>query len=107
NNRAGTPRRPSEDSLPCPEAAMPDEGSITRCITLLKRGDRDGAQVLWERYISRLVGLARTRLRGTPRRAAAEEDVALRPAPASPAGPSEASSPGSRTAMPSGNCSSS
>src|SRR3954469_1999066 len=54
-----------------------DEGSITRCIDLLKRGDRDAAQALWQRYIHRLVALARTRLRGIPRRAVDEEDVAL------------------------------
>src|SRR5262249_27742204 len=32
---------------------------------------------LWERYFRRLVGLARERLRGLPRAAADEEDVAL------------------------------
>jgi len=32
---------------------------------------------LWERYFARLVGLARQKLRSTPRRAADEEDVAL------------------------------
>jgi len=53
------------------------EGSITRCIDLLKRGDRDAAQDLWQRYIHRLVALARARLRGIPRRAVDEEDVAL------------------------------
>src|SRR2546423_1031621 len=53
------------------------EGSITHCIQLLKAGDRSAAQQLWERYFHRLVGLARSKLRGTARRAADEEDVAL------------------------------
>jgi hypothetical protein len=33
------------------------------------------AQELWERYFRRLVGLARKRLKGTPRQAADDEDV--------------------------------
>jgi DNA-directed RNA polymerase specialized sigma24 family protein len=54
------------------------EGSITNCIGLLKAGDRDAAQPLWEAYFRRLVALARARLRALPRRGAAdEEDVAL------------------------------
>jgi DNA-directed RNA polymerase specialized sigma24 family protein len=56
---------------------MPGDGSITRCIAALKRGDRDAAEVLWERYFRRLAGLARARLRAAARRAADEEDVAL------------------------------
>ena len=51
--------------------------SITRCIDMLKRGDRAAAEALWGSYIHRLVALARARLGGTPRRAADEEDVAL------------------------------
>jgi DNA-directed RNA polymerase specialized sigma24 family protein len=43
----------------------------------LKRGDSAAAQPLWENYFTRLVALARDRLRGTPRAAADEEDVAL------------------------------
>src|SRR5262249_37474073 len=35
------------------------------------------AEELWQRYFARLVGLARARLRGQPRAAADEEDVAL------------------------------
>jgi DNA-directed RNA polymerase specialized sigma24 family protein len=54
-----------------------DAGSITRYIVRLKQGDRDAAQPLWQRYVPRLVGLARARLRNAPRRAADEEDVAL------------------------------
>jgi DNA-directed RNA polymerase specialized sigma24 family protein len=51
--------------------------SITRCIDMLKRGDRAAAEELWDSYIHRLVALARMRLGGTSRRAADEEDVAL------------------------------
>ncbi len=51
--------------------------SITRCIDMLKRGDRAAAEALWDSYIHRLVALARARLGGMPRRAADEEDVAL------------------------------
>jgi DNA-directed RNA polymerase specialized sigma24 family protein len=56
---------------------MDAEGSVTRWISRLKNGDRAAASPLWEAYFHRLVVLARQRLRGTPRRAADEEDVAL------------------------------
>ena len=56
---------------------MSREGSVTCWIQLLSTGDPAAAQRLWERYFRRLVGLARTKLRGAPRRAADEEDVAL------------------------------
>jgi len=56
---------------------MDPEGSVTRWISQLKRGDRAAAQPLWEAYFPRLVALARDCLRGTARRAADEEDVAL------------------------------
>jgi RNA polymerase sigma factor (sigma-70 family) len=56
---------------------MPSPGSITRWLGLLKAGDSAAAQPLWERYFRRLVGLARARLQGAPRRAADEEDAAL------------------------------
>jgi DNA-directed RNA polymerase specialized sigma24 family protein len=56
---------------------LSSEGSITCWLSLLKGGDANAAQVLWERYFRRLLGLARARLLGTPRRAADEEDVAL------------------------------
>src|SRR5580693_2555680 len=56
---------------------MDAEGSVTRWIAQLKRGDRAAAHPLWRAYFHRLVALARDRLRGTPRRAADEEDVAL------------------------------
>jgi RNA polymerase sigma factor (sigma-70 family) len=51
--------------------------SVTQWIMALKRGDQSAAQKLWEAYFRRLVGLARSRLRDAPRRAADEEDVAI------------------------------
>jgi len=56
---------------------MPSEGSVTRWIEQLRAGDPAAAECLWGRYFERLVGLARTQLRGAARRAADEEDVAL------------------------------
>jgi DNA-directed RNA polymerase specialized sigma24 family protein len=56
---------------------MPAPGSVTHWLNLLKAGDAAAAQPLWERYFRRLVGLARSKLRGAPRQAADEEDVAL------------------------------
>jgi DNA-directed RNA polymerase specialized sigma24 family protein len=57
---------------------MSSEGSITRCLHLLKDGDGDAAQPLWEAYFVRLVRLARSHLQGLRGKTAAdEEDVAL------------------------------
>lgn len=56
---------------------MPSPGSVTTLIQHLQAGDHKAAQPLWERYYPRLVGLAPERLRGTPRRVADEDDVAL------------------------------
>jgi DNA-directed RNA polymerase specialized sigma24 family protein len=56
---------------------MSAPGSITVWIEQLKAGDSDAAERLWEGYFRRLVGLARQKLRGMPRAAADEEDVAL------------------------------
>jgi DNA-directed RNA polymerase specialized sigma24 family protein len=56
---------------------MSSPGSISQWLGLLKAGDSAAAQPLWQRYFARLVGLARAKLRGAPRRAADEEDVAL------------------------------
>jgi DNA-directed RNA polymerase specialized sigma24 family protein len=55
--------------------ASPD--SVTRWLDQLRAGDPAAAQKLWENYFRRLVGLARKKLKGRPRRAADEEDVAL------------------------------
>jgi DNA-directed RNA polymerase specialized sigma24 family protein len=56
---------------------MPTDGSVTRWLRLLQAGDPAAAQHLWERYFGRLVGLARKKLQGAPKRVADEEDVAL------------------------------
>ena len=56
---------------------MSDGGSITRWFDSLQAGDREAAQGLWRRFASRLIGLARARLRAAPRRAADEEDAVL------------------------------
>jgi DNA-directed RNA polymerase specialized sigma24 family protein len=56
---------------------MPSEGSVTRWLGQLRAGDAAAAQPLWERYVRRLVGLARKKLRGRPGHAADGEDVAL------------------------------
>jgi DNA-directed RNA polymerase specialized sigma24 family protein len=53
------------------------DGSVTRWIQEAKRGDEAAVQRLWERYFPQLVALCQQRLRGHPRRAADEEDVAL------------------------------
>ena len=50
--------------------------SIATWIVQLKAGDQAAAQPLWERYFSRLVTLARSRIR-VSRRAEDEEDIAL------------------------------
>lgn len=56
---------------------MSAEGTVTFWLGVLKAGDARAAQPLWEGYFARLVGLARSKLRGARRRAADEEDVAL------------------------------
>jgi RNA polymerase sigma factor (sigma-70 family) len=52
------------------------EGSITAWLGEIKAGKRAAAQKIWERYVGRLVKLARSKLGGSPRGAADEEDVA-------------------------------
>jgi DNA-directed RNA polymerase specialized sigma24 family protein len=56
---------------------MASPPSVTTWIGKLRVGDRDAAGPLWDRYFARLVEVARTKLRGTARGAADEEDVAL------------------------------
>jgi DNA-directed RNA polymerase specialized sigma24 family protein len=52
-------------------------GSVTNWIGQLKAGDDAAAQEIWQRYWTRLVSLARGKLRPSRRREADEEDVAL------------------------------
>lgn len=54
---------------------MSAEGSVTRWVTAMKRGDVAAAQPLWERYHRQLLTLARRGLRSSRRRGADEEDV--------------------------------
>jgi RNA polymerase sigma factor (sigma-70 family) len=56
---------------------MSSIGSVTHWIYQLKEGNEEVTQKLWERYFQQLVSLARQHLRGLPRPAADEEDVAL------------------------------
>jgi DNA-directed RNA polymerase specialized sigma24 family protein len=56
---------------------MATGASDSQWLGLLQDGDPAAAQRLWELYFHRLVGLARAKLQGQPRRAADEEDVAL------------------------------
>ena len=56
---------------------MDEVGSVTLYLRQLQAGDRAALQQLWQAYFARLVALARQRLRGAPRQAADEEDVAL------------------------------
>lgn len=54
-----------------------DEGSITGWFDSLRAGHRDAAEKLWQRFASRLIGLARKRLLAARRGAADEEDAVL------------------------------
>jgi RNA polymerase sigma factor (sigma-70 family) len=57
---------------------MSDPSSVTLWIDQLKAGEASEAQEqLWNRYFSRLVAVARNKLRASPRRHADEEDVVL------------------------------
>ncbi len=52
------------------------EGSISQWVKDLQNGRVEAAQALWERYYSRLVGLAKKKLGEIPRRVADEDDIA-------------------------------
>ncbi len=56
---------------------MSPKGSVTQWLDLARAGDPQAVEQLWQRYFERLVGLARVKLRETPRGMADEEDVAL------------------------------
>jgi DNA-directed RNA polymerase specialized sigma24 family protein len=50
---------------------------VTQWLVRLGHGDQRAAQAVWRRYFSKLVALARRRLKNIPGRWADEEDVAL------------------------------
>jgi RNA polymerase sigma factor (sigma-70 family) len=54
---------------------MSADESVTHWIGQLKAGDQNAAQKLWERYVQRLLALARHKLGHAPRGAADEDDV--------------------------------
>jgi DNA-directed RNA polymerase specialized sigma24 family protein len=56
---------------------MQNDDAVTIWLGRLQAGESAAAAPLWEAYFRRLVGLARARLRDTPRRGTDEEDVAL------------------------------
>jgi RNA polymerase sigma factor (sigma-70 family) len=56
---------------------MSNEDEITRWMGRLTTGDESAARHLWQAYYTKLVELARRRLRNSARRVADEEDVAL------------------------------
>jgi DNA-directed RNA polymerase specialized sigma24 family protein len=53
------------------------EPDVTLLLQQIQAGQRAASEALWRVYFPRLVRLARAHLRGLPRRAADEEDVAL------------------------------
>lgn len=59
------------------KVAMSSSGSVTQWLDQLQAGEHTATERIWQRYFERLVRLARKKLRGTPRRAQDEEDVAL------------------------------
>ena len=81
-----------------------NQGSVTRWIADLKDGQSAAVQPLWERYFSRMVELARLRLRSSRHKDAGsdEEDAALSAFDSLCAGWPGASSPNSPTATTSG-----
>jgi DNA-directed RNA polymerase specialized sigma24 family protein len=56
---------------------MPQDESVTRWIRRIKSGCEPAAAELWNHFYARLIGLARRKLQGTPRRVVDEEDVVL------------------------------
>ena len=56
---------------------MSPQSSDTAWLKLLKVGDHNAAQVIWDRYFRLLVECARQRLSNVPKRATDEEDIAL------------------------------
>jgi len=51
--------------------------SVTELLKQLQAGESAAGREIWQRYITRLIRLARNRLKGIPRRALDEEDVTI------------------------------
>ena len=51
--------------------------SVSDLLQQLEGDQSDAARQLWDRFIHRLIGVARKRLQNLPRRAVDEEDVAI------------------------------
>src|SRR4051812_20602016 len=58
------------------QVVMDDAGSVTEWLNVIKAGDAQASQKLWERYVGEVVRIAQRRLGARPRRAADEHDVA-------------------------------
>jgi DNA-directed RNA polymerase specialized sigma24 family protein len=56
---------------------MPPAGSVTHWLQLLRAGNVAAARQIWERYWTRLIGLARKKLHSAGRLMADHEDVVL------------------------------
>ncbi|WP_254509248.1 ECF-type sigma factor [Anatilimnocola floriformis] len=56
---------------------MDSQSTIENLISLLRRGDKDAPEALWNRYYARLAQLAQSRLNSRLRKVVDEEDVAL------------------------------
>ncbi len=64
-------------SGPQPDSIMAEDRSETQWIQDLKRGDDEGAALLWRRYFMRMARLARRKLPEGRRRAQDEHDIAI------------------------------
>ena len=67
-------------SEPCAEprdSSPTSEQSVSLWLEQLQEGDSAAAQLLWQRYVERLIRLAHRKLGDLPRRVADEEDVVL------------------------------
>lgn len=56
---------------------MREDESVTRWIERIKSGGETATEDVWNHFYARLIGLARRKLQGMPRRVADEEDVVL------------------------------
>lgn len=56
---------------------MPENEPVSCWIELVKSGDETATAEVWNNFYARLIGLARRKLQGAPRRVADEEDVVL------------------------------